>query len=144
MKFKIDKIFFFIDFFNARQRAKTSRTAERAIQLAGSAVKRSSDLDLVFLFLYSLPAMATWSKRVPTMTFHFSHDLRLTRAGSASGVAVALSISKPSCRSLHPPEQSDRAITATGFSTFNVECAGRAERRRRFAFGISRRVRWFH
>jgi len=34
-----------------RQRAKTSRTGYRAIQLAGSAAKGSLDLDLVFLLL---------------------------------------------------------------------------------------------
>lgn len=33
-----------------QQRAKTSRTGQRAIQLAGSAAKGSLDLDLVFCF----------------------------------------------------------------------------------------------
>ena len=36
---KIDKDFCFIDFFNARQRGKTSKTGKRAIQLAGSAIE---------------------------------------------------------------------------------------------------------
>jgi hypothetical protein len=35
-----------------------SGTGKRAIQLAGSAVEGSLDLDLVFLFLSSFPAMA--------------------------------------------------------------------------------------
>jgi hypothetical protein len=43
------------------QQSKTSRTGKRAIQLAGSAVEGSLDLDLVFLFLSSFPAMAAWS-----------------------------------------------------------------------------------
>ena len=44
-----------------RQQNKTSRTGKRAIQLAGSAVEGSLDLDLAFLFLSSFPAMAAWS-----------------------------------------------------------------------------------
>jgi hypothetical protein len=39
------------------QQSKTSRTGKRAIQLAGSAVEGSLDLDLAFLFLSSFPAM---------------------------------------------------------------------------------------
>jgi len=48
-------------FHNHKQRDKTSRTGQRAIQLAGSAAKGSLDLDLVFLFLSSFPATAAWS-----------------------------------------------------------------------------------
>jgi hypothetical protein len=40
---------------NAQQRSKTSRTGKRAFQLAGSAIESSLDLDLIFLFSYSLP-----------------------------------------------------------------------------------------
>jgi len=48
-------------FHNRKQRDTTSRTGQRAIQLAGSAVKGSLDLDLVFLFLSSFSTMAAWS-----------------------------------------------------------------------------------
>jgi hypothetical protein len=41
-----------------QQHNKTSKTGKRAIQLDGSAVEGSLDLDLIFLVLSSLPAMA--------------------------------------------------------------------------------------
>jgi hypothetical protein len=44
-----------------QQQNKTSRTGKRAIQLAGSAVEGSLDLDLILLVLSSFPAMAAWS-----------------------------------------------------------------------------------
>jgi hypothetical protein len=43
--------------YRRNQRSK-SKTGKRAIQLAGSAVEGSLDLDLIFLVLSSLPAMA--------------------------------------------------------------------------------------
>jgi len=46
-----------------QQQSKTSRTGKRAIQLAGSAVEAPLGLDLVFLFLTSVPGMAAWSLR---------------------------------------------------------------------------------
>jgi hypothetical protein len=44
-----------------QQQGKTSRNGKRAVQLAGSAVEGSLDLDLVFLFLSSFPVMVAWS-----------------------------------------------------------------------------------
>jgi hypothetical protein len=46
---------------NFKQQDQSSRIGWQAIQLAGSAAKGSLDLDLVFLFFSSLPAMVAWS-----------------------------------------------------------------------------------